>query len=97
MSFNRQPTRHSEKIKKMTLDLSTLYASTGQAKLAHMEDYVRQAVEAVPPGAVVTLAGPGPVWLLPQGCTCRLVEHQSLSFMSRRLPGAVEIFNHNPR
>jgi hypothetical protein len=47
----------------VTLDVSTLYASTGTAKLADLPAYEQAAKSTVPPGADVTLTGPGPVWL----------------------------------
>jgi hypothetical protein len=46
-----------------TLDLSTLYAATGTAKLDRLDAYVQTARELVPPGAEVTLTGPAPIWL----------------------------------
>ena len=47
----------------MILDISTLYAATGTAKLADLPAYEARARDLVPPGAAVTLTGPGPVWL----------------------------------
>jgi len=47
----------------MTLHVSTLYSSTGQAKLAELDEYVSRATAAAPPGADVTLCGSGPIWL----------------------------------
>lgn len=46
-----------------TLDLSTLYAADGTARLSRLERYVAAAVAAVPAGSDVTLTGPAPVWL----------------------------------
>ena len=80
----------------MTLDLSTLYAATGTAKLADLPSYEAGVKELVPPGADVTLTGPGPVWLY-----LRLahVLHGRARILTYESPvtGPVEIFNHNPR
>ncbi len=80
----------------MTLDLSTLYAATGQAKLASMDDYVKAALEAVPPGSDVTLTGPGPVWLYLKIAHALHGRARILTYTSP-VTGPVEIFNHNPR
>lgn len=80
----------------MTLDLSTLYAATGTAKLADLPAYEARVRELVPPGADVTLTGPGPVWLY-----LRLAHtlHGRARILTYESPvtGPVEIFNHNPR
>ena len=47
----------------MTLDLSTLYAATGSAKLAELPVYEAQVKRLVPSGGEVTLTGNGPIWL----------------------------------
>ena len=80
----------------MTLDLATLYAATGTAKLADLPAYEARVRELVSPGADVTLTGHGPVWLY-----MRLAH--SLHGRARKLfydspvTGPVEIFNHDPR
>lgn len=79
-----------------TLDLSTLYAATGQAKLAELPAYEAAARAAVAPGGDVTLTGPAPVWLyLRIGHSlhgiCRSMTYDS------PVTGPVEIFNHDPR
>ena len=80
----------------MTLDLSTLYAATGQAKLALLEDYVKAALAAVPSGADVTLTGPAPVWLYLKIAHALHGRARILNYDSP-VTGPVEIFNHNPR
>ncbi|HNQ74174.1 MAG TPA: CRISPR-associated protein Csx3 [Verrucomicrobiota bacterium] len=79
----------------MTLDLSTLYAATGTAKLADLPGYEARVREIVPAGADVTLTGPGPVWLY-----LRLAHllHGRARILTYESPvtGPVEIFNHNP-
>jgi hypothetical protein len=79
----------------MTLDLSTLFAATGTAKLAELPVYEAQVKHLVPPGSEVTLTGNGPIWLY-----LRLAH--ALHGRARRLiyespvTGPVEIFNHDP-
>jgi CRISPR-associated protein (Cas_csx3) len=79
----------------MTLDLSTLYVSTGQAKLALLDDYVKAALDVVPPGADVTLTGPAPVWLYLKIAHALHGRARILTYQSP-VTGPVEIFNHNP-
>jgi hypothetical protein len=78
-----------------TLDLSTLYAATGTAKLAELDACVPATRAAVPPGDDVTLTGPVPVWMYRavahalHGCA-RLLAYAS------PVTGPVRIFDHNP-
>lgn len=80
----------------MTLDLSTLYATTGTAKLADLPAYEAAARGGVPPGTDVTLTGQAPVWLYLR------VAH-ALHGLARRLTynspvtGPVVVFDHDPR
>lgn len=80
----------------MTLDLPTLYAATGQAKLSFLPEYERAALAAVPAGAEVVLTGHAPVWLYLRiahalhGRAKRLVYDSPVT-------GPVEVFNHDPR
>jgi hypothetical protein len=80
---------------RVTLDLSTLYAATGQAKLARLPDYIKAALAAVPPGADVTLTGHAPVWLYLKVAHALHGTARILSYDSPPT-GPVEIFNHNP-
>lgn len=80
----------------MTLEISSLYAATGQAKLAALDDYVQAALAAVPPGSDVTLTGPGPVWLYLKIAHALHGRARILTYESP-VTGRVEIFNHNPR
>jgi hypothetical protein len=79
----------------MTLDLSTLYAATGTAKLADLSAYEATVASAVSPGADVVLTGPAPVWLY-----LRLAHKlhgiaRSLTYDSP-VTGPVKVFDHNP-
>ena len=80
----------------MTLDLSTLYAATGQAKLADLPAYEAQVKELVPAGADVTLTGPAPVWLYLRLAHALHGRARILTYESP-VTGPVEVFNHNPR
>lgn len=79
----------------MNLDLSTLYADTGQAKLSRMEAYERAAVAAVPPGAEVTLTGHAPVWLYLR-IAHALHGHAKTLMYDSPVTGPVVVFNHDP-
>lgn len=79
----------------MTLDISTLYATTGTAKLVGLPDYEARVKELVPPGADVTLTGPGPVWLYLRLAHTLHGRARILRYDSP-VTGPVEIFNHNP-
>ena len=80
----------------MLLDLSTLFAATGQAKLADLPAYEARVREWVPPGEDVTLTGPGPVWLYLKMAHALHGRARKL-FYNSPVTGPVEIFNHDPR
>lgn len=78
-----------------TIDLSTLYAATGQAKLADLPAYEARVRELVPPGTDVTLTGPGPIWLYLRLAHSLHGLARSLTYDSP-VTGLVTIFDHNP-
>ncbi|MEK7675641.1 MAG: CRISPR-associated protein Csx3 [Verrucomicrobiota bacterium] len=80
----------------MTLDLATLYTTTGQAKLADLPAYEAAVLAQVPPGADVTLTGKAPVWLYLRIAHALHGRVRVLTYDSP-VTGTVEIFNHNPR
>lgn len=80
----------------MTLDLSTLYSDTEQAKLADLPGYEARVMELVAPGADVTLTGRAPVWLYLRIAHALHGRARILTYDSP-VTGPVEIFNHNPR
>lgn len=80
----------------MTLDLSTLYAATGTAKLTDLPVYEKTVRELVPPGTDVTLTGPAPVWLYLRIAHLLHGIARSLHYDSP-VTGPVLIFDHNPR
>lgn len=79
----------------MTLDLSALYAATGTAKLADLPSYEAGVKSTVPPGADVTLTGPGPVWLYLRLAHTLHGIARSLRYDSP-VTGPVVVFDHNP-
>jgi len=79
----------------MILDISTLYAATGTAKLADLPAYEANARQLVPPGAAVTLTGPGPVWLYLRLAHALHGVAKSLTYDSP-VTGPVVVFDHNP-
>ena len=80
----------------MTLDLSTLYAATGTAKLADLPAYEARVQDLIPPGVDVTLSGNGPVWLYLRLAHALHGRARKL-FYDSPVTGLVEIFNHDPR
>ncbi len=79
----------------MTIDLSTLYAATGTAKLAELPAYEDEVKRAVPRGVDVTLTGPGPVWLYLRLAHALHGIARSLRYDSP-VTGPVIVFDHNP-
>lgn len=79
----------------MTLDLSTLYRRTGQAKLARWGRYLDAALQAVPPGVDLILTGPGPIWLYLRLAHALHGRVRALYYESP-VTGPVRIFDHDP-
>ena len=79
----------------MTLDLSTLYAATGTAKLADLPAYEAQVKKLVSAGSAVTLTGNGPIWLYLRLAHALHGRARKLIYDSP-VTGPVEIFNHDP-
>lgn len=79
----------------MTLDLSTLYAATGTAKLADLSNYEAEVKISVPHGADVTITGAAPVWLYLRLAHTLHGIARSLRYDSP-VAGTVIIFDHNP-
>jgi hypothetical protein len=80
---------------KMALDVSSLYAATGTAKLADLPAYEARAKELVGPGTEVTLTGQAPVWLYLRLAHALHGRARKL-FYDSPVTGPVEIFNHDP-
>lgn len=80
----------------MTIDLETLYAATGTAKLAELAAYEATVMAQVPPGADVTLTGRAPVWLYLRVAHALHGRVRVLSYDSP-VTGPLVIFNHDPR
>ena len=79
----------------MTLDISTLYAATGTAKLSDLPAYEAEVKSAIPRGADVTLTGPGPVWLYLRLAHTLHGIARSLRYDSP-VTGSLVVFDHNP-
>lgn len=80
----------------MTLNLSSLYAATGTARLADLPACEARAKGLVLPGADVTLTGNAPVWLYLRVAHTLQGRARKLLYDSP-VTGPVEIFNYDPR
>ena len=78
-----------------SLDVSSLYAADGTARLARLDAYVRAALAVVPPGADVTLTGPAPVWLYLRLAHALHGRVRTLTYDSP-VTGPVPVFDHTP-
>jgi len=79
----------------MILDLSTLYTTTGTAKLADLPNYEAQVKQLVPSGADVTITGAGPVWMYLRLAHTLHGIARTLTYDSP-VTGPVVVFDHNP-
>ena len=79
----------------ITIDISSLYSDTGQAKLSCLEAYKKKCIEIAGTGNNVVLTGAGPVWLYLRLAHLLHGKVRSLSYDSP-VTSVVEIFNHNP-
>jgi hypothetical protein len=77
----------------ITIDLKTLYGET--AKLAHLDDYTRQAVALAGEGQEVILTGAAPVWLYLKIAHALHGKARKLVYSSP-VTGEVVIFDHDP-
>lgn len=79
----------------LTIDLSTLYTSTGTAKLSGLPGYIAEALRLAGNGNTVRLTGAAPVWLYLSiahalhGKALKLIYDSPAS-------GEVIIFDHDP-
>lgn len=79
----------------ITLDMATLYTETGTAKLAELPAYTAKAQELAGNGNIVTLTGPGPVWLYLAVSHALHGKVMSLHYNSP-VTGDVVIYDHSP-
>lgn len=77
------------------LDISTLFHSTGTAKLADLSVYETAAKAAISPGADATLTGPRPVWLYLRLAHALHGHWRSLTYDSP-VTETVLVFNRDP-
>jgi len=77
------------------IDISTLYADTGNAKLADLTTYAEKAQTLAGNGNIVTLTGQGPIWLylyISHALHGKVVKLQYNSPVT----GDVVIYDHSP-
>ena len=79
----------------ITLDMSSLYAATGTAKLSELPEYERKAMELAGNGNDVTLTGQGPIWLYLRIAHALHGKVRKLSYDSP-VTGELVIHDHNP-
>ena len=79
----------------VAIDLATLYAATGNAKLAELPNYEAEARRLAGNGNVVKLTGPAPVWLYLRVAHALHGKAKQLIYDSPA-SGEVVIFDHNP-
>ena len=77
------------------IDIATLYADTGAAKLSRLDDYLERTRGAAGMGSNVVLTGAGPVWLYLKIAHALHGVARSLVYRSP-VTGDVAIFDHNP-
>jgi hypothetical protein len=79
----------------ITIDIETLYAETGAAKLVEMKEYERKARELAGERNEVVLTGAGPVWLYLK--IAHSLHGKALKLYYRSpITGDVMIFDHSP-
>jgi hypothetical protein len=79
----------------VTIDISTIYAGTGTAKLANLEDYTKQALLLAGEGNDIVITGAGPVWLYLKIAHALHGKARKLTYRSP-VTGDVVIFDHSP-
>ena len=79
----------------MTIDLSTLYAADGTARLVRLDDYIASALDAVVPGSDIILTGPAPIWLYLRLAHALHGRVRTLTYTSP-VSGDVMVFDHTP-
>lgn len=79
----------------ITLDLETLYADTGIAKLARLAEYEKLAKELAGNGKNVTLTGQAPIWLYLRIAHALHGKVRCLRYDSP-VTGEVVIYDHSP-
>jgi len=79
----------------ITINVSTLYATTGTAKLSQLAEYESEVLRQAGSGNIVKLTGPGPVWLYLK--LAHALHGKALKLIyDSPATGEVVIFNHDP-
>jgi CRISPR-associated Csx3 family protein len=79
----------------ITIDVETLYAETGAAKLARLGEYEKKARELAGVGNEVVLTGQGPIWLYLRIAHALHGKAVKLTYNSP-VTGDVVVFDHCP-
>ena len=82
-------------VEQITIDIETLYAETGAAKLLRLPEYEQKIKQLAGIGNEITLTGQGPVWLYLSLAHALHGKAVSLVYNSP-VTGDVRIFDHNP-
>jgi GxxExxY protein len=77
------------------IDLETLYAATGTAKLAQLAEYETRAKEIAGNGNVITLTGQAPIWLYLRIAHALHGKARTLRYDSP-VTGEVTVYDHSP-
>jgi hypothetical protein len=77
------------------IDLESLYSSTDTAKLTHLEEYLRKALELAGEGNEIVLTGAAPVWLYLKIAHALHGKARKLIYRSP-VTGDIVIFDHSP-
>lgn len=77
------------------IDMATLYAETGNAKLADLPRYAEIAQHLAGNGNIVTLTGQGPIWLYLHISHALHGKVTTLKYTSP-VTGDVVIYDHSP-
>ena len=79
----------------ITLDLETLYAETGTAKLAQLPEYEKLAKDLAGNGNEITLTGQAPIWLYLRIAHALHGKVRCLRYDSP-VTGVVVVYDHSP-
>ncbi len=79
----------------IVIDISSLYTSTGAAKISDLERYINEARAIAGEGNEIILTGPGPVWLYLKIAHALHGRARKLIYRSP-VTGDITIFDHSP-
>ncbi len=82
-------------MREIVISIESLYSETPTAKLSNLDEYIKKAKELAGEGNVVTLTGPGPVWLYLKIAHALHGRARKLVYRSP-VTGDITIFDHSP-